>query len=90
MFEFKANRTVTYTFETKATDGGGNRFSQEYRASQKADKIVITSKDSNVRQRYKNWFEIRLPFQTDKLEITRFYESDNNSSSNTYVLTKQK
>jgi hypothetical protein len=84
MFEFKANRTVTYTFETKATDG------QEYRASQKADKIVITSKDSNVRQRYKNWFEIRLPFQTDKLEITRFYESDNNSSSNTYVLTKQK
>ena len=35
-------------------------------------------------------FEIRLPFQTDKLEITRFYESDNNSSSNTYVLTKHK
>ena len=82
-FEFKANKNVLYTYEYKSSTGG-SKSSYEYRATQKADSIVLSrSSDSNTR------FEIKLPFDPSRMEITRHYESSNSNSSYTYILVKQ-
>jgi hypothetical protein len=86
-FEFKSSRTVFYTYPYSTTKGSGT---EELRATSKPDKIVLERKDSRTRSHAsKQWYEIKIPFNTDSLEITRFFESDGHSSNSSFRLTRK-
>jgi len=87
-FEFKSNRSVTYT-STYNGQGNKNTNTQEFRATVKKDKIVIEQKQTYAYSTYKHWYEIMLPFDSNKLSIVRRYESNGSNRSNTIELTKK-
>jgi len=89
-FEFKSSRTVFYTYTYSSTGGEKGSQTEEWRATTKPDKIVIERKDSRSHSySFKEWYEIKIPFETDSVEITRFSESDGRSSNSSFRLTRK-
>ena len=94
VFEFKSSKTVALT-SSYATSGNGNYTNtEEWKATTKPDKIVIERKDAgNVHytdRSYKTWYEIKLPFDVNSLEVTNYTERTGGSSNTTYRLQRKK
>lgn len=94
-FEFKLPRTVFYTHTYSLTGGGKGSSTDEWKATSKVDKpdkITITRKESRTYSysHYKEWYEIKVPFGLDSLEITRFTESSGRNSNQTFRLKRKK
>jgi hypothetical protein len=90
-FEFKSPRTVLYTYTYSTSGGGKGSQTVEWKATTKPDKIILERKDSrNYTSSYKEWYEIKIPFETDFLEITRFNESDGRNSNESFRLQRKK
>ncbi len=94
IFEFKSSKTVALTSSYATTGGGNYTNTEEYKATTKPDKIVIERKaDSSVRyadRSYKTWYEIKIPFDVNALEITHYTERTGGSSNTTYRLQRKK
>lgn len=90
-FEFKSSRTVLYTVTYSTSGGGKGSQTEEWKAITKPDKIILERKDSkNHSSSYKEWYEIKIPFKTDSVEITRFSESDGRNSNESFRLQRKK
>jgi len=90
-FEFKSPRTVICTSTYSRSGGGQSSFSREFTATTKSDKIILEAKPSRMSTTsYKEWYEIKIPFETDSLEITRFSESDTSNHNQSFRLQRKK
>lgn len=90
IFEFKLPNTVMYTNTYSTSGGGSSTNTSEWEADEKADKIILEDKVRRNTNDYKRWYEIKIPFDLDSLEITHFSEGVGNKSSQTYTLQKKK
>ena len=93
-FEFKSPKIVLYTYNYTTSGSGKGSNTEELKATIKPDKIVIERKESRgVRyadSSYKQWYEIKLPFDINSLEITDYTERSGGSSNSTFRLRRKK
>ena len=93
-FEFKSPKIVLYTYNYTTSGSGKGSNTEELKATIKPDKIVIERKEiRGVRyadSSYKQWYEIKLPFDINSLEITDYTERSGGSSNSTFRLQRKK
>lgn len=91
--EINSLNNIVIKQEFNSAEGSKHMNSSNWRAREAGDKIIF-EKSSNPnshyasRQTFKQWYEIRLPFNLDKLEIINCYVNPDGSSSNTSFYKK--
>lgn len=91
--EINSLNNIVVKQEFNTADGSKQMNSSNWRAREAGDKIIF-EKSSNLnahyasRSTFKQWYEIRLPFNLDKLEIISFHDNPDGSFSNTSFYKK--
>ena len=89
-FEFKNPRTVVYSYSYDTSGGGKYSSTEVWKATTKPDKIIIED-SRRYAGNYKHWYEIKIPFDPNAVEITSFSEEGSGAKrSSSFRLTRKK